>query len=119
MTQTRICAVCGGASYEGLNIGGKHICTRCERHMVTAQPGTHEYECLLSALGGIRLPMEMMTRAQEDELEAALDQYEPMSVDELLERVGLRAQGEGPDAAEHDAHAGRQKQQADARGGAQ
>ena len=107
MTQAGICAVCGGASCEGMNIGGQYICAACERSMMEVQPGTGEYERFMKALKKLTYPMESLTRAQEDALERELDEYEPMSVDELMNRVGLSAHRELHTVAAQTVHARR------------
>ncbi|MGN0743324.1 MAG: sigma factor G inhibitor Gin [Candidatus Fimadaptatus sp.] len=107
MAQASICAVCGGASCEGMNIGGQYICAACERLMAAAQPGTGEYERFMKALKKLTYPMERLTRAQEDALERELDEYEPMSVDELMKRVGLSACRELHTVAAQAVHARR------------
>lgn len=119
MALVKTCVVCGKASCEGIDIGGEHICAECEANMVQAEAGTLEYEVLLSRLGALSLPDEPLTAEEAEQLEAELNQYEPMTVDELLARSGLEPQCMPDSGAAAGESAGRVRQRADVAHGAQ
>lgn len=89
MAQTRRCIVCGADSRCGLDMGGGHICAGCEARIVASRPGSREYEGIMQSMKALSMPMQPLTDAQAEKLEAELYQPEVMSVDELLSSVGL------------------------------
>ena len=92
MALSNTCVVCGRDCPNGIEISSVRICASCERRMANTAPYERGYDSLVRALRGIRLDTIALTADEEDNLEAELDTYEPMTVDELLARSGLEAQ---------------------------
>lgn len=60
--------------------------------MAKITPDAPEYDGFIRALNKLELQPAILTADEANALEAELNTYEPMTVDELLSRSGLEAQ---------------------------